>query len=195
MPNNKKLNQSNRGKPKFFAKKETRNLHKDLADKEKEIEVLRSKVEAKKNKMWSNIIIDNRTDKSEPFPAEVQEVIEMFKNGAFQTCDKKRIMINKELVMVYDYCFNGMNGFNMKWFDNAEKWVDTQMDRGLDTFDKMKCYWTREGAKKKNDIWYGSSNLSIIPDGGTCGMCVMAGAMMGLPPEEWASARDPLEMD
>tara|TARA_R110002167_G_scaffold162869_1_gene359466 strand:+ start:662 stop:1141 length:480 start_codon:yes stop_codon:yes gene_type:complete len=141
------------------------------------------------------IFNDNRTDKSKPLPAEVYEVMEMFKNGAFKTCDGNRLMINKELVMVYDYCLKEKNGLNMKWFNNAEKWVDTQMDRGLDTFDKMKCYWTREGAKKKNDIWYGSSNLTIIPDGGTCGMCVMAGAMMGLPPEEWASARDPLEMD
>ena len=192
MPNNKKLNQSNRGNPKFFAKKETRNLHKDLADKEKEIEVLRSKVEAKKNQMWSNIIIDNRTDKSEPFPAEVQEVMEMFQNGAFQTCDKKRIMINKELVIVYEYCLKEINGMNMEWFDNAEKWIDTQIERGLDTFDKMKCYWTRVGATKKNIKWYGENRLNYHDD---CGMCIMAGACFGLHPTEWASVRDPKEMD
>tara|TARA_R110001599_G_scaffold129397_1_gene303755 strand:+ start:134 stop:682 length:549 start_codon:yes stop_codon:yes gene_type:complete len=182
MPNKKKVNQSNRGKPKFFAKKETRNLHKDLADK--------------KNKLWSNIIIDNRTDKSEPFPAEVQEVIEMFKNGAFKTCDGKRIMINKELAMVYDYCFNGMNGMNMEWFDNAEKWIETQIERGLDTFDKMKCYWTRVGATKKNIKWYGEGAVNArLNYNDDFGMCIMAGACFGLPPTEWASARDPLEMD
>ena len=156
-----------------------------------------NKKSKKKSVKKSHKIIfnDKRTDKTKPIPAEILEVLEMFKNGAFKTCDGKRFMINKELVMVYDYCLKEMNGMNMEWFNHAEKWVDTQMDRGLDTFDKMKCYWTREGAKKKNETWYGSTERTGKYIEVSGGMCVMAGAMMGLPPEEWASARDPLEMD
>ena len=182
MPTNKKC--------KNKSMKNLTKLEKALANKEREIINIKKKMDRP-----GVSFNDMRTDKSKPLPTEVLEVMEMFKNGAFKTCDGKKLMINRELAMVYDLCLKEMNGMNMKWFNNAEKWVDTQMERGLDTFDKMKCYWTRVGSKKKNDIWYGSTHLNRIPDGGTCGMCVMAGAMMGVPVKEWASERDPLDMD
>jgi hypothetical protein len=181
MPNNHgkkkyKKKVKNSFNPKIVVENIALKLLKDnLADKEKEINDIKTRIKFN----------DMRKDKTEPIPDEIYEIMGLFKDGAYKSVDGKKIM-NKGLTLVYDNCVENKFGMNMEWWDKAEKWFDCQISRGLDTFEKMKCYWTRVGAIKKNDIWYGGTDF---------GLCVIAGAHFGLPPEEWNTPRDPLEMD
>ena len=121
----------------------------------------------------------------------VENGIVTHKHWIYEKYGVKTVDLHINVTRIYDICQKSpgvgsvMTGMTLDWFDYAFDWVKSQVSRGLDDFDKMKCYWTRPGAKKKNEIWFGPK--------GKPGMCVMAGAYFNV--EDFASVRDPLEMD
>ena len=102
----------------------------------------------------------------------------------------ENVMKSFSMIELYDIC-HGQNkcmkdsGMNPEWFDAGLTWVRNQVSRGMTDFDKMKCYWTRVGAKKKNEVWFGKK--------GVAGMCIMAGSFFM--ESDFSDPRDPLEMD
>lgn len=102
----------------------------------------------------------------------------------------ENVMKSFSMIELYDIC-HGQNtcmkdsGMTSEWFDAGLTWVRNQVSRGMTDFDKMKCYWTRVGAKKKNEVWFGKK--------GVAGMCIMAGSFFM--EADFSDPRDPLEMD